>query len=312
MRRLVMLAAVVSSLVAGTAQAQVPRATDTTFRPGAIGPTETALYDAVQTRPRDPTARVALGRYLVARGATRVGMTLLEEAIKFGADAAAVEPDLARAYLETGEYRSLAALKSVSAERERAQWLVAHESRTVASDSILTVPYRAPADSASVGRVSLRVDGRVLEATISARVWGIVIADTTTVARQLHRFAGDSTRASILAAADSIGFGSMSVTNVPVTIARVDGPRAAIVGLDLIGQYDPTFDPASGQITLRVGIPRVVLPNGMRFNTWSTESDVQLLQASGWISVTRPSIARVLRERRWTFDSRRGVLVVER
>ena len=68
---------------------------------------------------------------------------------------------------------------------------------------------------------------------------------------------------------------------------------------------------STAQITLRVGMPRVALPNGTRFVTWSTQSDLQLLQAGGWISITRPSMARVLREHRWTFDAKRGALIVE-
>lgn len=311
MRRRTLLVAVAASFVGGVAHAQT-RGADSTLRAGVIGPTESALYDAVRTRPHDPAARVALGRYLVARGATRVGMTLLEEAIKFGGDATVIEPDLARAYLEAGEYRSLAGLKSAAApERERAQWLVLHESRTVASDSILSIPFRPPVDSATVARIVLRIDGRPVEAAITARVSGIVVSDTSSVARQLHRFAAEGDPGRILAAADSIGLGRMSVSNVPVTIARVDGSRAALIGLDVIGQFTPTFDPMTAQITLRVGTPIVALPNGTRFITWSTQSDLQLLQAGGWISVTRPSIARALREHRWTFDAKRGALIVE-
>ena len=239
-------------------------------------------------------------------------MTLLEEAIKFGGDATAIEPELARAYLDAGEYRSLATLKSVApAERERAQWLAARESRTVASDSILSVALRPPTDSTSVGRVVLRVDGRTLDAAISARVSGIIISDTSSLAHQLRRFAADGERGSVLAAADSIGLGRMSVSNVPVTIARVDGSCAAIIGLDMLGQYVPTFDPLTAQITLHVGTPRAALPNGKRFVTWRTRSDLQLLQAGGWLSITRPSMARVLSERRWTFDAKRGALIVE-
>lgn len=312
MPRMILLAAAAASFASAGVAAQTPRGADSTLRPGVIGPTETALYDAVRTRPHDAAARVALGRYLVARGATRVGMTLLEEAIKFGGDATAIEPDLARAYLDAGEYRSLAALKSVApAERERAQWLAARESRTVASDSILSMALRPPTDSTSVGRVVLRVDGRTLDAAISARVSGIIVSDTSSLGHQLRRFAADGERGSVLAAADSIGLGRMSVSNVPVTIARVDGSYAAIIGLDMLGQYVPTFDPLTAQITLHVGTPRAALPNGKRFVTWRTRSDLQLLQAGGWLSITRPSMARVLSERRWTFDAKRGALIVE-
>jgi hypothetical protein len=126
----------------------------------------------------------------------------------------------------------------------------------------------------------------------------------------MHRFGADSNRTPTLAAADSIGLGRMSISNVPITIAHIEGARAALIGLDLIGQYVPAFDPTTGQIVLHVGTPNVALPGGTRFVTWRTPSDVQLLQASGWISVSRPSMARALREHKWTFDAKRGALIV--
>lgn len=284
--------------------AQTPR--DAERRPGTVTQTESALYDAVRARPRDPAARVALGRYLLSRGATRVGMTLLEEAIKFGGDAAAIEPDLARAYLDAGEYKSLASLGSLSpAEHDRAAWFAAHESRTLSPDSILQVPLRSASDGAGV--IDLRIDGQSIPATVSASVSGIVISDTAAVAKTLHRFGASSA-----AAADSIGIGGLSVSNVPLAIAKIDGGQAAIVGLDFLGRYVPTFDARAGQVTLRVGMTRVPLPAGVKYITWSTPTDLQVLQSGGWISVTRPSMARELRDHRWTFDARGGVLVVER
>jgi hypothetical protein len=296
--------------VASTGAAQISRG-DSGFRPGTINQTESALYDAVRTRPRDPAARAALGRYLLSRGATRVGMTLLEEALKFGGDSAAIEPDLARAYLDAGEYKSLAALKSISAvERDRAIWLAAHESRTIASDSIFAAPLRAPADSASVGQIILRVNGHAIPAAISARVSGILISDTAAVASGLHRFGVDG--GSVLGAADSVRIAGMSVSNVPLAIARIAGGHSAIVGLDFVGQYVPTFDARAGELTLHVGMTRVPLPSGARFVTWSTPTDLQVFQSGGWISITRPSMGRELRDHRWTFDARSGMLVIER
>jgi hypothetical protein len=310
MTRATMLYATIALLGAVPAAAQT-RGADSTLRAGTIGSAESALYDAVRTRPRDPAARAALGRYLVSRGATRVGTVLLEEAIKFGGDPTAIEPDLARAYLEAGDYRSLAALKSISAaDRERAQWLAGHESRTIASDSIVSIPLGPPQDSASIGLITLRIDGHAVDAAITARVSGLVVSDTSLFARQMHRFGADSNRAAKLAAADSIGIGRMSITNVPITIAHIEGPRTAWIGLDLIGQYVPAFDPMAGQIVLHVGTPNAALPTGTRFVTWRTPSDLQLLQASGWISVSRPSMARALREHKWTFDAKRGALIV--
>lgn len=300
-----------SAMAVSTATAQSSRSADSLLKAGAIAPTEAVLYEAVRTKPHDPAPRLALGRFLIARGATRVGMTLLEEAIRFGGSAAAIEPDLVHAYLIAGEYRSLAALSSAPApQRERARWLVAHESRVVAPDSILSIPFRAAADSVNLGRVELRVNGHTLDATISARTSGITISDTSSVARLLQVFAGD-VDGRTLAAADSVGLGRLSLLNLPIALAHVDG-GVALIGLDVLGAFVPTFDSSTGRMTLRVGGPRADLPNGTRFFTWNTNSDLQLLQAGGWISVTRPSVVRMLRDHRWTLDSRRGQLIVER
>jgi len=46
--------------------------------------------------------------------------------------------------------------------------------------------------------------------------------------------------------------------------------------------------------------------------TLITRNDLRVLRAGGWISVDEPQILRMLTTRRWTFDARRGQLVVER
>jgi tetratricopeptide (TPR) repeat protein len=94
-----------------TSSAQTGRA-DSLLNAGALQRAESLYYSAVQTRPRDPMARWALGKYLVSRGAPRVGMTLFEEALQFGGDPAVVNAELAPTYLALGEYHKLSALKA--------------------------------------------------------------------------------------------------------------------------------------------------------------------------------------------------------
>ena len=118
---------------------------------------QSAYYSA--NASRDPVARWALGKYLVSRGAPRVGVTLFEEALQFGGDASVVNAELAPAYLALGEYHKLSALKASPlsvAERERARWLVARSTRLSAPDSISTIPYRKPSDSTSLGRIVIQ------------------------------------------------------------------------------------------------------------------------------------------------------------
>src|SRR5512143_1475621 len=81
---------------------------DSLLRDGAIGRAESLYYAAARARPRDPAARWQLGRYLISRGALRVGATLVEEAVRFGLDPRVGAATLAPVYLQVGEYHQLA------------------------------------------------------------------------------------------------------------------------------------------------------------------------------------------------------------
>ena len=59
---------------------------DTLLIAGRIFAAESLYYVAVRRGPRDPAARLALGRYLAQRGALKVGAVLMEEARYFGGD----------------------------------------------------------------------------------------------------------------------------------------------------------------------------------------------------------------------------------
>jgi hypothetical protein len=303
-----------AALAAPLAAQSVPRA-DSLLQIGALARAESLYYAAARARPHDPIARWALGRYLVARGATRVGATLFEESLRFGGEPAIVGRDLVPVYLTIGEYRPLAALTAATpAERARAKWLVAHETRVVAPDSAIVAVFRPATDSTSIGSIPIRVNGRAMNAAVSSRVQGIVIADTALAARGLHTFAAAvprSARTTVLATADSVGIGRLSMTNYPVTIAHVDGAQPAMIGLDMLGRLAPTFDPKANRVTLHTGrtVPSSAAAN--HFLTLSAGSDVRVMQAGGWMSVTRPQLARFLRERRWTFDGKRGELIAE-
>src|SRR5581483_3952950 len=67
------------------AQGLVARA-DTLLVAGRVFAAESLYYYAVRIDPRNPTARLALGKYLAERGALKVGAVLMEEARYFGGD----------------------------------------------------------------------------------------------------------------------------------------------------------------------------------------------------------------------------------
>lgn len=288
---------------------------DSLLRDGELARAESLYYAAVRVRPRDPAARLALGRYLISRGALRVGATLVEEAVRFGLDPAVGAATLAPVYLQIGEFHALATLPPSSmaaGDLARARWLVEHAPRIIAPDSIITTSYRPAMGGGAIGSIPIRVNGRRLDATISARVHGLVISDTTAVASQLHRYpAGAITARVVPAVADSLNIGRLSISNAAVTIASgIDAP--AMIGLDAFTQYAPTFDPRAGRVSLHpTGIPAAAPAGATVLQTLSVPNDLVVMRGGGWASLTSPVLTGLFRDRRWTVDIKRGRIVIE-
>ncbi|HTI64595.1 MAG TPA: hypothetical protein VL524_13800 [Gemmatimonadaceae bacterium] len=287
---------------------------DSLLRDGAIGRAESLYYAAVRVRPRDPEARWALGRYLISRGAVRVGATLVEEAVRFGLDPAVGAATLAPAYLQIGEYHALAALPSTTlsaGEVARARWLVEHPSRIVAPDSIIVVDYRPSAGDGAIGTIPIRVNGRTVDATVTARVRGLVLSDTTAVASQLRRFSsGAATARGVPVAVDSLAIGRLSMSNAPATIASgIEAP--AMIGIDAFAQYAPTFEPRDHRVLLHpTGVPAAVPAGVTVLQTLRIENDLLVARGGGWASLASPVLAGLFRDRRWTVDAKRGRILV--
>ena len=288
---------------------------DSLLREGAIGRAESLYYGAARARPRDPDARWELGRYLISRGALRVGATLVEEAVRFGLDPAVGAATLAPVYLQIGEYHALATLPASSlaaGDVARARWLVEHPPRIIAPDSIIGASYRPASGDGAIGTIQIHVNGRTIDATITARVRGVVVSDTTAVSAQLHRFStGAITNRGVPAIGDSLIIGRLSISNAPVTIASgLDAP--ALIGLDAFAQYAPTFDPRASRVLLHpTGIPSAV-PTGVTvLQTLGVENDLLVARGGGWASLTSPVLGTLLRDHRWTVDAKRGRILVE-
>jgi hypothetical protein len=315
LRASVALAAVATLCAVSRMDAQSTRLADSLLQSGVLVRAESLYYAAVRARPSDPNARQALGRYLVSRGAPRVGATLLEEAIRFGGDKPAIERELAPIYLATGEFHSLAALSAApQAERDRAKYLVANETRTIAPDSTVAVAFRASSDSATIGRVAIRINGKSFDAAVDSRAHGIVISDRSAGVLHLHIFPAPGSNDhghGVLAVADTVAMGGLSIRNAAVTIGRVDGEHQIAVGLDALSRFSPTFDPAAATLTLHVAsaIPATIA--GDRHATLAGEPDMRVLESGSWVPMSKALVSLMLRGHRWTLDSRRGQIVVE-
>jgi len=309
-----------SFLAASSLGAQALRVADSLLSSGELPRAESAFYAAARARPRDPVARFALGHFLVERGATRVGATLLEESLQFGGDPVFVGRELARAYLATGEFAPLAALPAASpAQRERAKWLTTHEPRVIAPDSVISVKLAAAEDSASLGTIAARVNGLAVVLSLSSQAQGIVVSRGLVKGNRRPRvFAAgvDSTggnAADLLAVADSlsIGEGRLTMLNQPVTVATLPAGMQGLIGLAALGRFAPTADSKAGVLTLRAdGSIRGDVP-GDRLPTLDQATGLSVLRSRVWIA-SPTEVARLLRNRGWTFDAKRGTLIVER
>lgn len=280
---------------------------DSLLAAGRLVSAESAYYAAARVRPRDPVARAALGRYLAARGATKVGAVLIEEARFFGGDSASLAEVLAPLYLRLGDFASLASLRPVvltASERRRAIWLADRPPHGSLRDSVVMISYRAVGNGDGLGTVVLRVGRAEVPALIDPRVTGLVL--TPEIGDQLRTFGREGTRT--IASADAVRIGGMTFSNVPAVIASA-GDRARI-GFDVLAAYGPTFDPVRGIIRLRRVDRRSPAPAGTRVPVLVDENGLRLLLGGRWQPSTLAMPAMLLATRTWTWDGKRGQIVL--
>jgi hypothetical protein len=293
-------------------QAIVARA-DTLLIAGRIFAAESLYYIAVRRGPRDPVARLALGRYLAQRGALKVGAVLMEEARYFGGDAERIALELAPVYVRLGEYNHLAALPASAVpygERMRAEYLRDNHPGIAGPDSA-TVDYQV-SDSQLLGRVMLLVGTDTVMATIDARAEGLVLDTTWARRKELHRF-GARTVATrdVDAVTPTVALGPYVFTNVPTRFATLHSATKATIGLDLIGQLAPSFDPRRGKVMLRAGGRLPSTFPGLRIATLTNDRGVYVVKGETIFPLGHPDVQRYFRNSRWTLNPKRGEVLVD-
>lgn len=293
-------------------QAIVARA-DTLLIAGRIFAAESLYYIAVRRGPRDPVARLALGRYLAQRGALKVGAVLMEEARYFGGDAARIALELAPVYVRLGEYNHLAALPASAVpygERMRAEYLRDNRPGIAGPDSA-TVDYQV-SDSQLLGRVRILVGTDTVMATIDARAEGLVLDTTWARRKELHRFGARrvATR-DVDAVTPTVALGPYVFTNVPTRFATLRSATKATIGLDLIGQLAPSFDPRRGKVVLRAGGRLPSTFPGLRIATLTNDRGVYVVKGETIFPLGHPDVQRYFRNSRWTLNPKRGEVLVD-
>jgi hypothetical protein len=296
---------------AGRAQTQrlVDRA-DSLLAAGFVARAESLYYVAARRRTRDPSGRIALGRYLGARGAFRVGATLLEEAVAFGGDTAAVARVRAPLLQAADEWTLLAQLRRsplTEAERARATWLATRAPAASGADSV-SVAFE-PSSTLGLGRVQLVIGADTLAADIDPTVDEMVIGDYGSYAALVQVFTGvEGDRAAVVQRAS---IGDLVLERIPARIDPALGPARARVGLAMLAKYAPTVDEGAGILTLRregrvdaaFGRRRVALFFGF--------PGVRIARGDRLVPIESPAGRAVLAQARWTVDLRRGDLVLE-
>ena len=310
----VVLVAGMAARPAAAQRSTVARA-DRLLAAGRVFAAETLYYWAARRSPRDPEARLALGRYLAARGAWRVGAVLMEEARFFGGDPKSVALHLAPVYERLGDYRALASLPGSSlpyADRARADWLREHPPAIDGPDSV-EVPYYTRRGS-TIGAIVVRIGGDSLLATLDLRSTGLVLDTSWSRHPGIKRFSTQLEKDPRNAAGVTldVGIGDLlTLRHVPTRFAVHKGARDAVIGLDLLGALAPTFDPARGRVVLRKRGRVADSVPGERIPTLSYGSSVWLIHELTTVPLDASNARTMLGDRRWTLLPRRGEIVVE-
>ncbi|HEU4993921.1 MAG TPA: hypothetical protein VFT29_03845 [Gemmatimonadaceae bacterium] len=274
---------------------------------GRLASAESAYYSAVRVRPRDPAARTALGKYLAARGATRVGAVLLEEARFFGGDSISLARALVPLYGRLGDFAALDTLKPnvlTPAEHRRAAWLRNKPAQAAFRDSVV-LRYQPLGDGRGLGTVIVALHRTEHAAIIDPRVSGLQVP--ASMRGELRTFTNDTS--TTLGVADAIRIGGIVFSNVPATIA-VDSSDVVRVGLDVVAPYAPRFDPVHRLLVLRRVERRSPPPEGTRVPALFDDNGLRLLFGDRWYASAAAMPAMLLSTRSWTFDARRGDLVL--
>lgn len=280
---------------------------DSLLASGRLREAESAYYAATRERPSDPVARAALGRFLAARGAVKVGAVLLEEARRFGGDSARLASALLPMYERAGDYGAVLDLEPdllSQAERRRARFLRDNPPHARLRDSIAMITYRPSASGDGLGTVILRLGRSELPAMIDPRVSGLVLP--ATLRGSVRDFGAEGSAR--LAVARTARLGGIVFTNVPVTISHPDA--RVRIGFDVLAPYSPTFDPKTGFLTLRRVDRRGAPPVGERLPALYDLTGMRILIGGAWHQGSSSPAAMLLATRTWTWDNRRGDIVL--
>jgi hypothetical protein len=145
----------------------------------------------------------------------------------------------------------------------------------------------------------------MVRADVDPNVEGLVLPAVLDLTAHLQLFGsrGDTT----FAAAATVSIGAQSLANVPVRLEPDARPR---VGLDVLASLTPTFDAVARRLTLHGAMPRP--PAGAQLPLLLGFPGIRIVPRRGEppVALESPAGRSALRGTRWTFDVRRGAIIV--
>jgi hypothetical protein len=302
-----------------TSQSELARA-DALLKAGRVEAAEALYYREARRRPRDPAARMALGRYLASRGATRIGAVLIEEARFFGASPVLAAIHLAPLYARLGDYKALALLPAAplsAGERARAEWLAKNPPTVMGPDSVTLALTPPRADSTSLlGTIAVLIGGESVVADIDPAARGLVLDTSKANAPGVRVFVSAPTAVqagspAVVAVLMRARLGNLAFTNLAVSLEPLASPARARIGLDLLGRFSPTFYPNDRRVVLRrSGRVGRLLP-GERVPLLVEPRDSWVVWEGRPAPLGGDRVTRRLRAARWTLDARRGEIILQ-
>jgi len=297
---------------------------DTMIIAGRLFGAESAYYEAARIAPHDGAARLALGRYLAGRGRLRIAATLMEEARHFGAEPQVVALELAPVYSMLGvmdslsarkaDWSALAALPSPVVgvgERLRAEYLHANPPAIDGPDSAIAL--YAVSDSHLLGRIKIVIGQDTVSAIIDARVSGLVLDTTWMRDDSVKRFAprGSKDPAAVYAVVPMLRIGEIALSNAPARFQPQRAAGGATIGLDVFGALAATFDPRVGYVMLRRKGRVSDKTPGWRIPSYMARTGVLVVKGDTMFPIGHPDVQQYFRAGKWTWDARRGEVVVD-
>jgi len=159
------------------------------------------------------------------------------------------------------------------------------------------------------------VGERAARAIIDPRTSGVIVRGSLAKRRKEFRaFGGDSS--GVVAIIPELHIGDVTLNNVlavlqPATKGAAASRADVILGFDVLRRLAPTFDPGTDTVTLRrtgaVG-PNMV---GTRLPMLLDDQGLRFVVEGRWETPASKGAAEMLSTRRWTLDTKRGVMVLE-